>query len=64
MEGEDSSSDDPASFQNKPAWQRFLIVFAGPLFNFILAYILAAVLIACVGYTPATIDSLMEGYPA
>ena len=64
MEGEDSSSDDPASFQNKPAWQRFLIVFAGPLFNFILAYILAAVLIACVGYTTATIDSLMEGYPA
>lgn len=38
MSGETDS--DPKNFNNHPAWQRLLVVFAGPLFNFILAFIL------------------------
>ena len=32
-EQEDASGDSEASFAHKKVWQRFLIVFAGPLFN-------------------------------
>ena len=31
MEGEDSESDNPNSFDKKPAWQRFIIVLLGLL---------------------------------
>ncbi len=34
------ASDNPRSFTNKPAWQRFLIIAAGPLMNFALAIVL------------------------
>ncbi|MDD6449969.1 MAG: M50 family metallopeptidase [Lachnospiraceae bacterium] len=64
MEGEDQDTSDERSFQKKPAWQRFLVVLAGPVFNFLLAYILAVILVACVGYQPAKIEKLMDGYPA
>ena len=32
-----AADDNPAHFQNKPVWQRFLIVLAGPATNFLLA---------------------------
>jgi regulator of sigma E protease len=32
--------DDPGSFMNHPRWQRMLIGVAGPVFNFILAFVL------------------------
>jgi regulator of sigma E protease len=33
-------SDDPGSFLNHPRWQRMIIGVAGPVFNFILAFVL------------------------
>ncbi len=33
-------SDNPRSFINKPAWQRLLIIAAGPIMNFVLAIVL------------------------
>ncbi|MGA1846449.1 RIP metalloprotease RseP [Deferribacter abyssi] len=42
-EGIDESDKDRA-FLEKPVWHRFLIVFAGPLFNYLLAVIVFAVL--------------------
>jgi regulator of sigma E protease len=38
-----SAFEDPRSFHAKPRWQKILIAFAGPLFNFILAIVLFAV---------------------
>ena len=38
MEGEDEESDSDRAFSKKSLWERFQIVFAGPFFNFILAY--------------------------
>ncbi len=64
MEGEDSSSDDPRAFPTKNVWQRILIVFAGPFFNFILAFILSVILIGCIGYDAPVIYDVMDGYPA
>jgi len=49
-----SASDVPeelraASFQMKPLWQRFLIVLAGPMANFLLAILIFAALFSVVG---------------
>jgi regulator of sigma E protease len=38
MEGEDESSDNPRAFPNKSVWARISVVFAGPFFNFIMAF--------------------------
>lgn len=42
--GEEEETRDPRAFSSKPNWQRILIAFAGPLFNFILAILLFALL--------------------
>ena len=36
----DQITDDPGEFQNHPRWQRTIIALAGPVFNFILAFVL------------------------
>ena len=36
------SSDDPGDFQNHPRWQRTIIAVAGPVANFVLAFVLMA----------------------
>ena len=43
MEGEDEESDSSRAFGKKGVWQRFSIVFAGPFFNFILAFIFSII---------------------
>lgn len=40
MEDQEAAPDDPNSFYNKPRWQRFLVLFMGVGFNWILAIIL------------------------
>lgn len=43
MEGEDDDSDDPRAFHRKPVWKRMLVVFAGPLMNLILGFLIIIV---------------------
>lgn len=64
MEGEDEDSDSDRAFNKKTLWERFQIVFGGPLFNFILAYILSVVYIASIGVNDTTITEVMENMPA
>ena len=45
MVGEDEESDDPTAFSNKPAWQRLLIVIAGPLMNVLLGFLLMLIIV-------------------
>lgn len=54
------------TFQAKPVWQRFLIVFAGPLTNFIVAIAIFMAFFAAYGAprTPSVISAVMEGSPA
>ena len=55
MAGEDEESDDPNSFDKKPAWQRFIITAAGAVIN-IIAGVLAMVILCSIvssdGKTP------------
>lgn len=64
MEGEDEDSKDARAFGSKSVWARISVVFAGPFFNFIMAAIFAFIIIMSIGYTPARVDDVMEGYPA
>lgn len=43
MEGEDEESSDERAFNNKPAWQRFIIVSAGAVLNLILGVVVVAI---------------------
>ena len=64
MEGEDEESEDSRAFNKKSVLQKFAIVFAGPFFNFILAFILSVILIGFLGYDTPYVEEVMPGYPA
>ena len=64
MEGEDEASEDEGAFGNKSVWARILTVFGGPLFNFILAFVLSLFVIGSIGVDKSNIVSVTKGYPA
>ncbi|MBP5304479.1 MAG: site-2 protease family protein, partial [Lachnospiraceae bacterium] len=64
MVGEDEQSDDVNAFGNKSVLDRFLVVVAGPAFNFILAFIFSLVVIGFAGYDPAVVTSVETGSAA
>ena len=45
MEGEDEDSTDERAFNNKPCWQRIIIVVAGAMVNIILGLIIIAIML-------------------
>ncbi len=68
MLGEDGMTteedyDKSRSFQEKSVWARISVIAAGPIFNFILAFVFSIILIGCMGYDAPIIDKLVEGYP-
>jgi regulator of sigma E protease len=67
LEGGKAGTADPAkAFNNKPLFARFLIVFAGPAMNFILAVLIAAAMFMLIGrpVAPAEVGRVTEGGPA
>src|SRR5258705_4918944 len=66
LEGGRASTVDPAkAFNNKPLAARFLIVFAGPAMNFVLAVFIAAAMFMFIGrpVAPAEVGRVTEGGP-
>ena len=61
-EGRYFSKDE--QFAVKPAWQRFLVILAGPVFNFILAFVLALIITGYNGYDRSVIREVDPGFPA
>ena len=61
MEGEDEASDDPRSFTNKKPLQRLIVLAAGAIMNFILAYVLLVIIMFSIG-APSNIvgDTVMD----
>lgn len=69
MLGEDGTEsednvEDERSFSQKSVWARFQVLFGGPLFNFILAFVFAILSIALVGGSTTVVSEVIEGYPA
>ncbi len=62
MVGEDEESDDPAAFAGKPAWQRLLIVIAGPIMNVLLGFLLMLIIVLSSGRLATnTVGAFDEG---
>lgn len=56
MVGEDIAEEEiPGSFNAASVWGRISVVAAGPIFNFILAFVLAVIIVGFVGYDPAEV---------
>ena len=65
MLGEDEEEERlEGSFNSKGVLDRFLVIFAGPLFNFILAFFISILIIANIGVDKPVIAEALEGYPA
>ena len=55
--------DMSRSFQEKSVWARISVIAAGPVFNFILAFVFAIIMIGCMGYDTPIVGEVLEGYP-
>lgn len=64
MEGEDEESVDARSFNSKSVPQRISIVAAGPVFNFIMAFVFSLIIVGSVGFDRPVLKDVMDGYPA
>lgn len=64
MVGEDEACDADNAFGKQGVWARISVIFAGPLFNFILAFVLAIIVVGKIGYDPASVVQVVEGSPA
>ena len=69
FEGEDGLESEKGelsegAFPNAPVWVRFATVFAGPLFNFLTAYLMAAILVSAWGVSTSEIILVGEGTSA
>lgn len=63
MLGEDDVVDAENAFCNKSVYQRMSIVFAGPFFNFILAFVLAIIINSVSGFDKPVVTSVESGMP-
>lgn len=63
--GEDELDDlSEGSFNNKSPWARISVILAGPIFNFILAFICALIFIAVIGVDKPIVSSVERNSPA
>lgn len=69
FEGEDGLEKEKGelserAFPNAPVWVRFATIFAGPLFNFLTAYVMALIIVSVCGSTIPQIMTVNEGSAA
>ena len=64
MLGEDEDNPDEGAFQNKSIPARMSVIAAGPVFNFILAFFLAMLVVGLGGYDTTYIKEVAENSPA
>ncbi|MBP1755455.1 MAG: hypothetical protein H6Q59_1853 [Firmicutes bacterium] len=64
MLGEDETVDDEGAFNKKGVWARFSVIVAGAVFNFILAFVLALIVLGDVGVDKPYIEKVNVDSPA
>lgn len=64
MLGEDGEDESEGAFGSKPVGARIAVIAAGPLFNFLLGFVLAVFIVGNIGYDAPVIQGVTEGYPA
>ncbi len=64
MVGEDDNESEPKACNKNSVWARIAVIAAGPVFNFILAFVFALVIVSWVGYDSPQLIGVEEGFPA
>lgn len=64
MIGEEESVESENSFSKKSVYARMAVIFAGPFFNFILAFVFAILVIVSIGYVKPMVTFVQENSPA
>lgn len=64
MKGEDGDDNEDGSFNHASVWGRICVVAAGPVFNFILAFVAAVVIVAVMGTDKPYVTEFAENAPA
>lgn len=69
FEGEDglengNGAPSEGAFPNASVWARISTVFAGPFFNFLLAFVLAMIVVGYTGSDRPVLLDVIDGYPA
>lgn len=64
MLGEDENIETEGSFASKSVWTRISVIAAGPIFNFILAFLLSLFIVGSIGIDRPVVQSVTEGSPA
>ena len=64
MMGEDEDRPEQNAFNNKSVWARMAVIFAGPFFNFILAFLLSIIVVGMSGADIPEIYSVQKNSPA
>jgi regulator of sigma E protease len=65
MMGEDDVDDvSEGSFNSKSVWARMSVIVAGAVFNFLLAFLLSAVVVGITGYDKPVVSAVSDGFPA
>ena len=66
FEGEDEENPSKDAFNNKPAWQRLIVLFSGVFFNFMFGVLMSAIYLMVAGYAVPMVGAsknpaLMQG---
>lgn len=64
MVGEDTENPDPKAFHNKSVLARISVIAAGPVFNFILAFLFALIIVSQIGHDAPILHDVTEHSPA
>ncbi|MBH1942029.1 RIP metalloprotease RseP [Mobilitalea sibirica] len=64
MLGEDETVEDAGAFHKKSVWARFSVIFAGAFFNFVLAFIIALIVLGSDGVDIPKVLEVEEGSAA
>lgn len=64
MEGEEDESNDPRSFDNAPAFKRFLTILAGPVANLIISVLVFTIVGGISGVVTTKVSDFIEDSPA
>ena len=64
MEAENEESDDEGAFNNKPAWQRIIVLASGAAINVLVALSLMIIITIYVGVPTNTLDKVVPNSPA
>lgn len=64
MEAENEESDDEGAFNNKPTWQRIIVLASGAAINVLVALTLMIIITIYVGVPTNTLDKVVPNSPA